>query len=205
MIDEIEATGREIIMVSFDYIKRIRPQQRAHDEKEMLKNVTNELRQVAVDYHIPIVTAHQFNRNALSVVNAASRNGEADLAKYLGGENVGSAYEVMENADMTIALNLERKRDTQQLFITFVRLKERYRPQSNLTYFNQPFSMNNDFQIIDDILKTKPLGIISLDTKMEGADVNQLFPSNSRGRSNHRNRFMDDDMVTDDVFDLPSL
>ena len=42
IIDEIEMTGKEVIMVSFDYIKRIRPRDRARDEKEMLKNITTE-------------------------------------------------------------------------------------------------------------------------------------------------------------------
>ena len=201
IIDEVEMTGKEIIMVSFDYIKRILPHQKARDEKEMLKNVTNELRQVAIDYQIPVVSAHQYNRNALATINAAAREGKADLAKFVGGENVGSAYEVMENPDMTIGLNLERKRDNQLLYLTFTRLKERYRPSTKLTYFNQPFHRDNEFSLVDDILLSKPQGIISLDTNMEGADANMLF-GGSRGRSTHKNPLMDKDMVTDDIFDL---
>ena len=204
MIDEIESTGKEVIMLSFDYIKRILPQQRARDEKEMLKNVTNELRQIAIDYQIPVVSAHQFNRNGLSVVNNAMREGKADLAKFLGGDNVGSAYEVMENPDMSIALNLERKKDNQLLYLTFYRLKERYRPSTKLNYFNQPFQKDNEFQLQDDILKSKPLGIISLDTNMEGADADMLF-NTGRGRKNHMNSMMDKDMKTDDIFDLEPL
>ena len=204
MIDEIESTGKEVIMVSFDYIKRILPQQRARDEKEMLKNVTNELRQIAIDYQIPVVSAHQFNRAGLSVVNNAMRDGKADLGKFLGGENVGSAYEVMENPDMSIALNLERKKDNQLLYLTFYRLKERYRPSTKLNYFNQPFQKDNEFQLQDDILKPKPLGIISLDTNMEGADADALF-NTGRGRANHRNSMMDKGLKTDDIFDLEPL
>lgn len=204
MIDEIESTGKEVIMLSFDYIKRILPQQKARDEKEMLKNVTNELRQIAIDYLIPVVSAHQFNRSGLSVVNNAMRDGKSDLGKFLGGENVGSAYEVMENPDMSIALNLERKKDNQLLYLTFYRLKERYRPSTKLNYFNQPFQKDNEFQLQDDILQSKPLGIISLDTNMEGADADMLF-NNGRGRSNHRNSMMDKDMRTDDIFDLQPL
>lgn len=200
MIDEIESTGKEVIMLSFDYIKRILPQQKARDEKEMLKNVTNELRQIAIDYGIPVVSAHQFNRSGLSVVNQAMRDGKADLAKFLGGDNVGSAYEVMENPDMSIALNLERKKDNGLLYLTFYRLKERYRPATKLNYFNQPFQKDNEFQLQDDILQSKSLGIISLDTNMEGADANMLF--NNRGRSNHKNLMMDKSMKTDDIFDL---
>ena len=200
IIDEIEMTGKEVIMVSFDYIKRIRPRDRARDEKEMLKNITNELRQVAIDYQIPVVSAQQYNRNALAVTNAAARDGKADLAKFIGGEHVGSAYEVMENADMTISLNLERKKDNKILYLTFARLKERYRPSTKLTYFNQPFHQNNEFSLVDDILLSKPKGIISLDTNMEGVDADMLF--NKRGRSMHQNPLMDKGVTTDDIFDL---
>jgi hypothetical protein len=200
IIDEIEMTGREVIMLSFDYIKRILPHQRARDEKEQLKNITNELRQIAIDYQIPVASAHQYNRSALATINAGARDNKADLGRFVGGENVGSAYEVMENPDMTIGLNLERKRDNQVLYLSFNRLKERYRPSTKLTYFNQPFKKDNEFSLMDDILLSKPLGIISLDSDMEGADANMLF--NSRGRSTHKNPLMDKDLITDDIFDL---
>jgi replicative DNA helicase len=200
IIDEIEMTGKEIIMLSFDYIKRILPHQKARDEKEMLKNITNELRQIAIDYQIPVASAHQFNRSALATINAGARDNKADLGRFVGGENVGSAFEVMENPDMTIGLNLERKRDTGVLYLSFNRLKERYRPSTKLTYFNQPFQMDNEFSLRDDILLAKPLGIISLDSDMEGANADMLF--NSRGRSMHKNPLMDKDMITDDIFDL---
>lgn len=200
LIDEILATGKEIALLSFDYIKRILPEKKSFSEKEELKNITNELRRIAIDYGFSLVTAHQFNRNQLAVINAKMREGESDLAKYMGGENVGSAYEVMENADMTIALNLERKKDTGILYLTFYRLKERYRPSTKLTYFNQPFAEDNEFRLVDDILLPKPLGIISLDINMEGADANKLF--NTRGRGTHKNLFMDKGMKTDEIFDL---
>lgn len=203
MIDEIESTGKEIIMVSFDYIKRIRPQQKARDEKEMLKNVTNELRQIAIDYQIPLVSAHQFNRNALATVNNAIRDGKTDLAKFLGGENVGSAYEVMENPDMSIVLNLETKKDTQRLYLTFYRIKSRYRPSTKLNYFNQPFTIDNSFQLEDDITFASPKGIISLDT--EGVNVDNVL--NRRGRSMHNSPFsnISTPKEEDSVFDLESL
>lgn len=201
MIDEIESTGREIVLLSFDYIKRIMPQQRARDEKEMLKNVTNELRQVAIDYQFPVVSAHQFNRAGLAVVNNAMREGKADLAKFLGGENVGSAYEVMENPDMSIVLNLERKKDNQLLYLTFYRIKARYRPSTKLGYFNQPFNKENEFQLVDDVLNSKPAGIISLETGMEGADVDNILGA-SRGRTEYKSMMMDEET---NIFDLDPL
>ena len=205
MIDELEAEGKEVILFSFDYIKRIMPEKRARDEKEELKNVTNELRQIAIDYQIPVVSAHQFNRSGLATINNAMRDNKADLARYLGGDNVGSAYEVMENADMSIALNLERKKDNKILYLTFYRLKARYRPSTKMDYFNQPFEIENEFMLRDDILSSKPLGIISLDTNMEGVDADLLFGNKGRGRTNHMNMMMDKDIRTDDIFDLSPL
>ena len=104
---------------------------------------------------------------------------------------------------MTIALNLERKKDDQRLYLTFYRLKERYRPATKLEYFNQPFTLENEFQLVDDILKPKPVGIISLATNMDGVDVDMAF-DNKRGRTNHR-IMMDKGMKTDDIFDLEPL
>ena len=59
LIDDLADDGREVVMFILDYIKRIRPAERAKDEKEELKNITNELKSLAIEYDIPVVTAHQ--------------------------------------------------------------------------------------------------------------------------------------------------
>lgn len=205
IIVELESSGKEICLLSFDYIKRIRPQLKAKDEKEQLKNVTNELRNIADEFGFPVVAAHQYNRSALAIVNTGKRNGEADLAKLIGGENVGSAYEVMENADMTLSLIIERRRSDNRLFLTINLLKSRYKRESNLDYFNQPFQEDNEFALVDDILDNKPAGVMSLSTDLENVDVNSAF--SSRGRTKHRNlnAIMDKNVITDDIFDLDPL
>ena len=203
LIDELEVEGREVILVSFDYIGRIRSQVRTRDEKETLGNVTNELRQIAIDYQIPVVSAQQFNRPAIATINEGMRNGKADLIRFLGAEHIGSAIEIQQNADMTIGLNLERKQDNQLLYLSFLRMKERYRPSTRLNYFNQPFQRENEIMLQDDILLERPLGIISLATDMEGIDVNKLY--NQRGRTSHKQPTMDKGKVTEDTFDLESI
>ena len=179
MIDQLDEEGKEVVLLAFDYIKRIRPAEAASSEKEELKHVTDELRQIAVDYHIPVVTAHQMNRSGVATVNAAMRESKADLGKFLGSENVGTAWEVMENADFTLILNIERRSDG-KLFLTFKRVKTRYKPQSNLDYFNQPFEEGNDFKLLDDIMLDEPLGVVSLSADLEGVDVDEMM--NKRGR-----------------------
>lgn len=204
IIDELDTQGKEVIMVSFDYIKRIRPQEKAANEKEELKHVTDELRSIACDYLIPVVTAQQLNRSGLATVNNAMRDNKADLARFLGGENVGSAYEVMENADMTIILNLERRRSDGQLFLTCYRIKERYRPYTKLDYFNQPFAANNEIMLVDDINEEKPLGVISLASDLEAVDVDMTFETRGRKQLKRENQVAPD-FASDELFNIPAL
>ena len=204
IIDELDTQGKEVIMVSFDYIKRIKPQEKAANEKEELKHVTDELRTIASDYLIPVVSAQQLNRSGLATVNNDMRNNESYLARFLGGENVGSAYEVMENADMTIILNLERRKSDGQLFLTCYRIKERYRPYTKLDYFNQPFNGNNEIMLVDDIYEDKPRGVISLATDLEAVDADMAFESRGRKQLKRGNQAAPD-FNTEELFNIPSL
>ena len=93
-IEELDEEGIEIVMLCFDYIKRIRPFEKAANEKEELKNVTNELRQIAIDFDIPVVTAAQLNRQAATVINNTVRSGKADALKEIDSSMIGSAWEI---------------------------------------------------------------------------------------------------------------
>lgn len=93
IIEEIEDDGREVITLILDYIKRIRPTERSKDEKEELKNITNELKNLASELDIPVITAHQLNRGAATVVDAALESNKEDVGRFVGRSNVGTAYE----------------------------------------------------------------------------------------------------------------
>ena len=60
IIEELSDDNKDVRMLILDYIKRIRPAEKAKDEKEELKNITNELKTLAIDFDIPVVTAHRF-------------------------------------------------------------------------------------------------------------------------------------------------
>lgn len=204
IIDSLDDQGKEVCLLVHDYIARIHSAAPYNTEKEEYNNVTNELRQIAIDYMIPVVTAHQTNRVALSVINAASRDEKQDLARLLGNENVGNAIEIVQNADMIILLNLERRKIDNRLFLTFKRSKSRYKPATNLSYFNQPFREDNEFMLVDDIFDAKPAGCVSLSTDMDGVDGDTLF--SNRGRKHHMNNIKKIDMPkTSDLFDLQPI
>lgn len=93
IMDDLEDENREIVAFIIDYVKRIRSATPATDEKIELKNVTNELKTIATEKDIPVITAHQLNRNAASVVDAALQDNKEDVTRQIGRSNVGSALD----------------------------------------------------------------------------------------------------------------
>jgi len=91
LIDDLEDDNREVSIVVLDYIKRIKPAEYGKDEKEELKNITNELKTLAIDKNIAVVSAHQLNRDAARTVDAAMQTNKSDIARFVGRSNVGSA------------------------------------------------------------------------------------------------------------------
>lgn len=179
-IEELDEEGIEVVMLCFDYVKRIRSLERAMNEKEELKNVTNELRQIAIDFDIPVVTAAQLNRQAAQIINATVRSGKADALKEIDGSAIGSAWEILENSDVVILINMQRRKKDGKLFLSFLLCKQRYH-DSDIKFFNQPFS-EETFDLVNDIMDKQPAGLISLATDFEDVDL-ELYKS--RGRRVH--------------------
>ena len=71
--------NNEVVAVYLDYIKRIRPERTdaavTSSEKSELHAIMNELKSLCAEFNIPIVTAHQLNREAARMVDDAVRNG----------------------------------------------------------------------------------------------------------------------------------
>lgn len=171
IVNDLADEGVEVIALILDYIKRIRPAEKAKDEKTELKNISNELKEVAKYFDIPVITAQQLNRAGASVIDAALQAKKEDVTRLVGRDSIAGAWELQENADVTIIINPEMKVDTGELFMTFKLLKRRYRSiEENtklrrLDYFNQPFAENSEIRLMDDIHLSKPLALESLATQ----------------------------------------
>jgi hypothetical protein len=189
IIEELSDDNKEVVALILDYIKRIRPAEKAKDEKEELKNVTNELKTLAIDLDIPVITAHQMNRSGAAAVDAAMQANKEDLARFVGRANVGSAWEVVENSDWSCIINVERKKDTDQYYLTFKRIKIRYRDPNDLGYFNHPFVIGNRMQLMDDVELDRSLSEESLASDFEGIDLSK----NKKGKRNATEREVVDD------------
>lgn len=201
IIEELSDDNKEVIALVLDYIKRIRPAEYAKDEKEELKNVTNELHSLAVDFDIPVISAHQLNRGGASAIDAAMQANKEDLARFVGRSNVGSAWEVMENSDWVCIINVEKKKSTGQFYLTFKRVKLRYREIDDLSYFNHPFEMGAKIQLLDDINLDRQLSEDSLATDFEGVDLSTNNKrKNAKERDKKKESYDDDDFESDDLF-----
>lgn len=176
LINDLSDEGIEVITLIVDYMKRIRPAERADNEKTELKNITNELKELAKFFDICVITAQQLNRVGASVVDAALQAKKEDVTRLVGRDAIAGAWEIIENSDFVCIINPEVKTDTNELFLTFKMLKRRYRSSEEneklrrLEYFNHPFEAGNEIKLIDDIDLPKPLSLESLSTQFEAVD-----------------------------------
>jgi hypothetical protein len=102
--------------------------------------------------------------------------------------------EVIENADFVAIIYVEMKRSTGQYYLTFKRVKIRYKPLTDFGYFNHPFESNNRMRLIDDIGLDRSLSEDSLVSDFDGVDL-----STTKGRRNATER---EEIGDDDVFDF---
>lgn len=91
---DLNDSGTEVIALILDYLKRIRPAEKAATEKEELKNITNELKTLAKTLDIPCISAQQLNRVAASVVDAAIQAKKEDVTRLVGRDGIAGAWEI---------------------------------------------------------------------------------------------------------------
>lgn len=94
IINDLNDEGVEVITLIVDYLKRIKPAEKANDEKTELKNITNELKEVAKHFDIPVITAQQLNRSGAAVVDAALQAKKEDVTRLVGRDSVAGAWEI---------------------------------------------------------------------------------------------------------------
>lgn len=186
IINDLGDDGTEVIALILDYMKRIRPAEAARDEKTELKNITNELKELAKFFDIPVITAQQLNRNGAAVVDAALQANKEDVTRLVGRDAVAGAWEIIENSDWVCIVNPQMKKGTDELFMTFKLLKRRYRSidpsekMRRLDYFNQPFEPDSEIRLVDDVDLDEAVALLSLSTEFEGVEP----PNQNRGSEN---------------------
>lgn len=158
--------NNEVIAVFLDYIKRIRPGRTdaaaTASEKSELHAIMNELKTIAAELNIPIVTAHQLNREAARMVDDVVKNGgynKTDQA--LGRANISVAWEVMEVADFLALINVENNGENKMLMIKAAKQRDidSSATDVNITAIRHPFMSPQSFALKDDIMENVSISI----------------------------------------------
>jgi hypothetical protein len=194
IIEDLEDDNREIIAFVLDYIKRIRPAQRAMDERGQLANASNELKDLAVKKRIPVITAQQINRAGNMTVDSAAASGKEDLARLLGRANIANCWDMLENCDWTAILNVEIERSTQIRYLTIKEIKKRYKSMTTIDYINQPFKEGSTIQLVEDVFDEKPAAKTSLASDLVGINPHSF---NKKHKDSHIN---DEPVAETDIF-----
>ena len=201
LINDLEDDNREVVCLIVDYIKRLRPAEPSSDERIQLKNVSNELKTLAIKFDIPVITANQINRAGNMAIDAAAGEGKEDLARLLGRANIAVSWDLLENVDWAAIINIERERRSGVLYLTIKRIKMRYKDLARYQYINHPFVKDSTIQLIDDIKMDKSLSILSLSSDMVGVNPSE---DGGKGSKSARERDVVRTMEPVDVFDLDS-
>lgn len=159
MLQDLEKEGKYCVFLVLDYISRIRPVETSKELRIELSNITNELKTIAMELDIPILTAAQLNRSAFECFEQAETFEEKlrSLEK-LGAANIGDSIDVVRNCDCSFIVNKVQKRvvnedgDIQyQDNYLFVKLISCRTKQPQVISFKHRFKDNNDMALIEDI------------------------------------------------------
>ncbi len=158
LTDDLGDMGLEVIAVVFDYIKRIKPVERADsDERFRLGQVINELKTFATLKDIPVITASQLNREGARTVDNRRETNKSDIVASIGRGMIGESSLIDENLDATIFI-VPQYVDNKK-YMGFKWSKHRYKaPKLNdKDIFYQPFYDDNPVKFVEDLGLSEPV------------------------------------------------
>ena len=161
IVQEMENSGKEVIIIIQDYIERLRPPIVNTEKRNQLSDVSNKLHDLAIELDVPIITASQFNREGVDTIEQA-RGKNVDVGWKVGTGNISESFGMLKNFDMNISIVVEYDGDEHRFYLSFRRLKMRGDDSKSIEYFLQPFvGQDSKIQLMDDIY-TSPVYRLSM-------------------------------------------
>lgn len=201
LIDKTEDEGYEVIALVHDYIKRIKSAEYNKEYRLELGNIVDEMKVLAKEKGIPVISASQLNRDAIKIIENAIQSGVTDIGKKLGSSNVGESWAVNENSDYIFIIQKEKKELSNKEYLTFNLGKCRDK-SPEFTYFAQPFVEGNGLLLQEDENTDK---VYALETLSNG--INNLSRSSvvSNDKKSVVDRKRKSQSEVEDYNDLPDL
>ena len=164
MLDDLEKQGKECVFLIVDYLARMKAVEFNKEQRLELSNITNDLKTLANDYDIPVLSAHQLNREAFRQCELAETFEEKIKASNaLGVSQIGDSIDVVRNCDVAFIVNRiqnvmigENENDPIIDRYLFIKLIASRMKMPKITSFQHRFKDGNGMALIDDINATKP-------------------------------------------------
>ena len=164
--------GYDIIAILHDYVKTMRPVQTNNELRISMSNIITEMKVIATELNIPIITAAQLNREAARTIDSSVGSSKADITRMIGKSNIGESWAMVEEFDWAAIINKEYHDVLNQEFLVMKNVKARYL-KVILNYFAQPFDKERNFYLMEDVDLEKPLGVLTMKATLNDLDENQ--------------------------------
>jgi hypothetical protein len=153
---------REIVFLVVDYLGRLLPNSGKDNAEIFVKigNISTEITNYAKVHQIPLVSAHQLNRDADKRLEGVDETKLKGLK--LGRQHVAGARDIIDNFDDIMIIFPEDKLIDNQKYLLINFLKHRGMNSGMNKYFYQPFE--NDMRLVEDIHATKPAAVTDLES-----------------------------------------
>ena len=89
---------------------------------------------------------------------------------------------MLQNVDAAVIINREFSKHYNRMFLTFKRVKLRYKAETDLTYFNHPFHETNEMYLLDDYGSDESLSVYSLSSNIENDEFGKKGKKNGMKR-----------------------
>lgn len=164
--------GKQPIALIIDYILKLdSTRENQNDERLRLTNCGKELKVLAQLFDIPVISAMQFNREGNAIIDAATTDEKEGILNFVGPSMIGTAWGLINECDWVGAINLERRRSTNLVYMAFKLYKIRgKRDAMGIDYFNHPFNSNNSLRLQTDVDKPKTVSMILNATDLESVE-----------------------------------
>ena len=188
MLEDLKKEGKECVLLIVDYLKRIRPTETNKDLRLELSNVTNELKSIAIEQNIPVLTGMQLNRDAFKAKEEAETFSEVCRAfNKLGASNVGESIDIIQNVDWAAAIDKnsrpQRNEDGDIEFVDnyfFMKLIACRMKQPRILSIRHRFADGNDMKLIEDINMPRMVSVVNEDDFIRDQVNNNQIKSNGK-------------------------
>jgi len=185
MVEEAVDEGVEIRGIVVDYTRRLESTGKEQEERHRLGTIINDLATLAKNRKIPIISAAQLNRAAMTTLETSLASGNMDVIKDLQSSQIGEAWDMIQNADFAaiiVPVDVDGDDGEKIRYLQIKRVKAR-NEESKISSFAHPFVIGNNMLLQEDANMKKSLSIVNINDGFEREESSSKMSRPLRDKS----------------------